>query len=446
MTEYVKNILANGLRVITIEMPHLHSAEMVCYVGVGSRYEDLEKAGVSHFLEHVLFRGTKEFDSGLKLEKAFEAIGGAVNASVDAETTCFFSRFHPDHLAEACGLFASLLRRPIFGDLEIEREIILEEALEDFNEEGENICLDQLTAALLWPDHPLSRPTIGNRESLQRISRDDLKKHHARFFLPRNTVIAIAGNVRRKDVLAAIESSFGDWNDAAVSHPGPLPLISPRKSPRVAWVRNPDSQVGVQFAFRTPGRNDPRLCALKILRRLLTGGMASLLMQRLREKEGLIYGVEGSLTLFAESGSFSIDLAVAPDKLLRTTHELVDVVQGIVREPINEEEFSRVVKGFLFDLEFSCDQIDEMAGRYGWGEITGCFKALDQERREVLAQSPETLLKAAVDLFSPEHLKVAVVGPFRDSDRSSFEQMLESFSQGSGTDVLSGDRSGKAAS
>jgi predicted Zn-dependent peptidase len=168
-------------------------------------------------------------------------------------------------------------------------------------------------------------------------------------------------------------------------------------------------------------------------------------MQRLREREGLIYGVEGNLTLFAESGCLAIDLAVAPDKLLRTTRELLDVIREISREPISEEEFSRVVKGFLFDLEFSFDQTDEMAGRHGWGEITGCFRTMDQERSEVLAQSPATLLKTAAELFAPENLKAAVVGPFRESDRAPFEQMLECFGQGAFKEALSAGRSGKAA-
>ena len=427
MSEFVKDVLANGLRVISVEMPHLHSAEMVCYVGVGSRYEDSEKAGISHFLEHVLFRGTEDFDSGLKLEKSFEAIGGAVNASVDGETTCFFSHFHPDHLSEAAALFASLLRRPLFSDLEIERRIILEEALEDYNEDGENICLDHLTAMLLWPEHPLSQSTIGTRDSILRVTGDDLRIHHSRFFTPRNMVIAVAGKICRQELLAAVEKAFGDWNGDQGECPPPLPFTNVSPSPRVTWVRNPDSQVGVQIAFRTPGRDFPRLSALKILRRLLTSGMASLLMQRLREKEGLIYGVEGNLTLFAESGCFTIDLAVAPDKLLKTMRELLDVLGDICREPISEEEFSRIVKGFLFDLEFSLDQTEEMAGRYGWGELTGGLRTMERERREVLAQSPQTLLETAGSLFCRENLKAAVVGPFREEDRAVFEELLENF-------------------
>ena len=427
MSEFVKDVLANGLRVISVEMPHLHSAEMVCYVGVGSRYEDSEKSGISHFLEHVLFRGTEDFDSGLKLEKAFEAIGGAVNASVDGETTCFFSHFHPDYLGEAAVLFASLLRRPLFSDLEIERRIILEEALEDYNEDGENICLDHLTAMLLWPDHPLCQSTIGSRDSILRVSADDLRSHHRRFFIPRNTVIAVAGKVRREEILATVEKAFGDWSGGQGACPSPLPFIAASPAPRVTWVRNPDSQVGVQIVFRTPGLDFPRLSALKILRRLLTSGMASLLMQRLREKEGLIYGVEGNLTLFAESGCFAVDLAVAPDKLLKTMGELLDVLGNICREPISEEEFSRVVKGFLFDLEFGYDQTEEMAGRYGWGELTGCLRTMERERSEVLAQSPRTLLETAAELLSGENLKAAVVGPFREEDKVVFEELLENF-------------------
>jgi predicted Zn-dependent peptidase len=427
MSEYVTDVLANGLRVVSVEMPHLHAAEMVCFLGVGSRYEAPEKAGISHLLEHVLFRGTEDFNSGLKLEQAFEAIGGAVNASVDAETTCFFSRFYPAHLSEAAALFASLLRRPLFSDIEVERRIILEEALEDYNEDGENICLDHLTARLLWAGHPLSQSPIGTRDSILQITGDDLRAHHARFFTPGNTVVAVAGKIRREEVLAALEKTFGSWTGGLAESPFPLPYTTASPASRVAWVRNPDSQVGVQVVFRTPGLDFSGLTALKILRRLLTGGMASLLMQRLREKEGLIYGVEGNLTLFAESGCFAIDLAVAPDKLLKTMRELLDVLGDICREPVSEEEFSRLVKGFLFDLEFSRDQIEELAARYGWGESTGCPRTMEHERCEVLAQSPRTLLETAAAIFRRENLKAAVVGPFRKNDQASFEKLLEEF-------------------
>ena len=149
MSEYTVDTLANGVRLVTVPMPHLHTAELVCYLAVGGRNEPPEVSGISHFLEHMIFRGTAEYANSTELERAFEAIGGAVNASTDAETTCFHSRLHPDYLAEGVALFASMLRRPLFKDIDVERRIILEEAREDYNEQGVQINLDNLMVGLL---------------------------------------------------------------------------------------------------------------------------------------------------------------------------------------------------------------------------------------------------------------------------------------------------------
>ena len=166
MPEYFVDTLANGVRLVTVPMPHLHSAELVCSMAVGGRCEPVELSGISHFLEHMIFRGTAEYATSIELERAFEAIGGSVNASTDAETTCFHSRIHPDFLGEGVALFASMLLRPKFNEIDIERRIILEEARDDFNEEGIQVNLDNLMMGLLWPGHPLGESLIGSSETL----------------------------------------------------------------------------------------------------------------------------------------------------------------------------------------------------------------------------------------------------------------------------------------
>jgi len=385
--EFHFELLPNGLRVVTVEMPHLHSAEMICYVGVGSRYERGENAGISHFLEHLLFRGTQDFDSGEKLEQAFEEVGGSVNASVDAEISCFYSRFHPRYLDRTVSLFASLLRRPLFLDVEIERRIILEEALEDVNEQGEIIRTDQLVAGLCWPDHPLSLPTIGSRESLTAIRRQDLGAHHATFYTPENSLVVIAGKVGYAEVSAAVKAYFGEWTGSG-ARPEPLPFHGAAGSPRAIWVCHNDSQVEMEIAFCLAGRRRVPVTTLKILRRLLTGGMASRLMRRLREELGLVYGVEGNLVLFADTGLFSFHLAVSPENMLETLRETLAVLERICREPAERDELARTVRGILFDLEFARDMTDEMGGRYGWGIMVDSLKTIDEERQEIMAETP----------------------------------------------------------
>jgi len=214
MPEYYCDTLKNGLRVVSVPLPHHHGAEVLFYVGVGSRHEPPRQAGISHFLEHMLFKGTADYPSGLAMERAFEAVGGSANAATDTETTCFHSRIHPEHLEEGLRLFASMLRRPLFKDLEVERRVILEEALSDFSENGRQINPDNLIAGLLFPRHPLGRPTVGSRPCVARISLAQLQQHHASFYTPANAVLAVAGPIEHGRMLEAAQKCFGDWHGA----------------------------------------------------------------------------------------------------------------------------------------------------------------------------------------------------------------------------------------
>ena len=428
MPEFQLERFPNGLRLLTVEMPHLHSAEMLCYVGVGSRYEAESAGGISHFLEHMLFRGTEDYPKSFCLEAAFEAIGGAVNASTDAEATCYHTRFHPDRLDPCAQLFASLLRRPLLQGIEVERRIIMEEALEDYNEQGVEINPDNLTSRLLWPGHPLSQPTIGTRASLAAMDVAALQHHHQTFYTPHNTVIAIAGAIEHTAAQRAVAAAFADW----AGKPAPLPPIwqepkEEKDGPESVWVHDSDSQVGVQLAFRLPGRNDARQMDLRVLRRLLTGGGTSRLLLRLREELGLTYSVDAALSLFAESGCLSIDLAVAPENLVEAVREVLNVLAEIRVLAISAEELERLQTGYLYDLDFSRDHTDEMATRYGWGELCGMLRTTEEDRRAVSALTAASLQRTAQELLTPQQLKMAIVGPFRRRDQKEIAALLNNY-------------------
>ncbi|MGE4542763.1 MAG: M16 family metallopeptidase [Pedobacter sp.] len=425
MTEYFKDTLANGLRLVTVEMPHLHSVEMVCHVGVGGRHEQHDKAGISHFLEHMLFRGTHDYPTGLALESAFEALGGTANAATDGETTCYHSRLHPEHVAEGTAIFASLLRRTLLSDIDIERRIILEEALEDLNEAGEEINPDNLTCSLLWPDHPLSLPTVGTHESVQNLTREDLQQHLDTWYTPGNIVIAIAGRVTREQALAAVEAAFGDWQDRPVptALPAPTPLDN---GPLTVWTRDASSQIQLQLAFNVPGRNDPRTPALRLIRRILSGSSARL-MVRLREQLGLTYHAEANLGLYDDCGVFSIDLAVAPTSLMQALQEVLLMLDDLRNNPAGEEELQRVVRTFVYEQEFSLDQADTRAGRFGWGELVGYPLTLAEECRQVQALTAAQVRDVAAQLLDPKALAVAFVGPFNARQRKEVEKLLAGY-------------------
>lgn len=203
-----KKVLANGLRVVAVEMPHLHSVEIAVYIRVGGRNDPQQQAGLSHFLEHMLFRGNEDYPAGIDLEVAFDAIGGSVNAATDEESTCYFSRVHPRHVEKGLQLFASMLLRSTLTGLDVEKRIITEEALEDINDRGEETNPSNLSSKMMWPGHPLGMPTIGYLETINAITEQDLRRHLASFYVPSNSVVVVAGDIKAERIFSACEDAF----------------------------------------------------------------------------------------------------------------------------------------------------------------------------------------------------------------------------------------------
>lgn len=429
MTEYFLDRLDNGLRLVTVPMDHLHSAEMVVYLAVGGRHETREQSGIAHFLEHMLFRGTEEYSTSRDLERAFEIIGGMVNASTDAENTCFHSRLHPQKLEQGVALFASMLRRPLFSDIDVERRIILEEAQEDYNEQGAQINPDNLMVDLLWPGHPLGRSLVGTEQTIRSISLDQLKSFHQNHYTPANTVLCCCGPIDRNRLLKRTQVEFGSWEGGPPDPPQPAPG-SVHRGPRSAWVHDSDSQVNIQLAFRLPGRQDPRTLQLRLLRRLLSWGGQARLSQRLREELGLTYAVEANCSFLADAGYLAVDLAVRPENLLTAIRELLQVFLDLRQSPVPQEELQDTVRSCLFDLDFSRDQPESQAVRYGWGVQADYLCTLEQEREELLRITPGQLQLTAAELFTREQLHLVITGPWEAGDRPQVEEILQGYSRG----------------
>lgn len=426
MSDYFVDTLANGVRLVTVPIPQLHAAELVCYMSVGGRNEPAEISGISHFLEHMIFRGTAEYADSTALERAFEAIGGAVNASTDAETTCFHSRLHPDYLAEGVALFASMLQRPLFKDIDVERRIILEEARDDYNEQGVQINLDNLMVDLLWPNHPLGESLIGTPETLARIDRATLEDYYRRWYLPQNLVICACGRVDREQFRSQAEQEFSDWAVQPVAAVEPAPKISV-DGPQFRWVNDSDSQISVQLAFPLAGRQDDRILSLRLLRRLLSWGGGARLSLRLREQLGLTYAVEANCSMLEDTGYLAIDLAVAPENLQRAMAELLNVLKELREKQVSSEELAAVVRSYLFDLDFSRDQPEAMAVRYGWGLQVDYLRSFEQDRSDLQQLTADQLQQVACELFSRDGLKLVVVGPWSEADKQAVEQLLGEF-------------------
>ena len=433
MNEYHRKKLTNGVRLMVAPLPHLHSVEVVCYVGVGVRHECTEMAGISHFLEHMVFRGNEKYPSGPLIEQAFERIGGSINAATDAEVTSYDSTVHPDSVDDAISLFADLLLNPLFPGLETERSIVLEEAMVDFNEHNDDICLDNRVAKMMWGDHPLGLPVIGFPETIRRFSVADLRRWHKTYYVPNNFVISVAGPVVFDQVAAAVERYFGGWQSAAV----PLALMfDPRtcgRVPECCWVRDSGSQVSLQLAWRTDGTRAATSLGLRVLRRILGDGGACRLMQSLREESGLTYSVDVSLEEYPECGCLSIDLATDPEKLVAAVEILLQEMAN-ARQIVPQEELQRVVQMGLYRLYFSHDRVEELAVRYGWGEISGDLRTLHDDTVAWQQISAAAVQEAAMACLRSDRCYFACVGPWREHDKIKVEAMLHNLATRSPTD------------
>jgi predicted Zn-dependent peptidase len=407
-------------------MPHLHSAELALYLKVGGRNDPPGKAGLSHFLEHMLFRGTADFPTSLELENAFEAIGGSVNASTDEESTCYFSRIHPDYAARGIELLASMLLRPTLNGIETEKKIIIEEALDDLNERGEEINPHNLASRLLWPDQPLGVPTIGFLDSINSFTREDIEQHLSSFYTPQNSVIVLAGDVSHAAVFKAADSFFGNWQPTPLATT--LPALPPlQTTPQSLFVEDSDSQVHLQLAFRAYARHAPQIMALRLLRRILCGGGSSRLHLHLREKLGIVYSVDASISAYEETGSFAIELSTSPENLPLAVKETLATISELLNNPVPGDELERVKNSYFFDLEYSKDSSYEMQVRYGWGELMALVRDIEEDRAEAAALDSSALQRAAIDLFKSENLNLVAVGACHKQVKSEVEKLLKQY-------------------
>jgi predicted Zn-dependent peptidase len=419
--------LANGLRVVCVEMPHLHSAELAIYLKVGGRNDPAGKEGLSHFLEHILFRGTAEFSCSQEIENAFEAIGGTPNASTDADSTCFYSRIHPDHYRRGMEIFASMITRPLLEGVEIEKRIITEEAREDLNEQGEEINTDTIVSRLLWPRHPLGMPTIGTLESIADITRANLETHLLNFYVPSRAVVVVAGPVPGNAVFAAATEVFGEWRGK--EPPPALPATKRYDSPQIRFVHDSDSQMALQLAFLGLRRKDPRFMSLRLLRRLLAGGGSSRLHLRLREELGIVYSVEAAIGAYEETGCLAIDLSTAPQTLTQAIEVTLEEIVRITHEPVPATELERVRQLYIYDLEYSRDSAYEIGGRYGWGELMGMVHSIEEDQQKAAGVTSGDLLETARTVFTPDNLRLVAVGPWTAGIKKQTRALVQKYTR-----------------
>jgi predicted Zn-dependent peptidase len=413
-----RTVLPSGLRIVTEQIPTTRSISLGVWVGIGSRDETPAMSGASHFLEHLLFKGTHK-RTALQISAEIEAVGGETNAFTTKEYTCYYARVLDDDLALAVDVLADAVADSLLepADVETERGVILEEIAMHEDEPGDEVH-DIFTEAI-FGDHPLGRLISGTEESITPMTRAQINGFYRRRYTAPNIVIAAAGNLEHATVVRLVRKALaGTALDTAPAEPAGPRLGSkrvPTQKPHTV-VRNRDTeQAHVVLGGVGIGRRDERRFALGVLNNVLGGGMSSRLFQEIREKRGLAYSVYSYASQYADAGVFGVYAGCAPGKV----EEVLDITRAelaaVAADGLTAEEIIRgkgMVKGsYVLGLEDTGSRMSRLAKSE---LLYGDLMTVDELLERVDAVTDEEVRKVARDLLD-RPMSLAVVGPFDEA-------------------------------
>ena len=412
---YEKTTLDNGLRVVTSAMPHTRSVTACAFVGVGSRYEDDDRAGLSHFIEHLVFKGTRRRPDPKDISGTVEAVGGEINAATEHEITTYWSKVPEPHAEETLDLLVDMLRHSLHRqeDVDKERMVIYEEQRMVEDDPGHRA--DVLTDALLWPEHPLGREIAGTRESVGRTTRDDVLEHVGRYYTPSNMVVSAAGRLTHDAVVDQMAELCGDWRPSDPTEWAPWE--GEQTEPRLEVEYSSTEQAHISIAVPGPSMTDPDRHAFDLLSVILGEGMSSRLFLEVRERLGLAYDVHSSVIYFRDCGALAISSGADPSKA-HTAAAAILAEMGRTREGIPADEVERAKRLVAGRLMLRMEDSKAVAAWMGGQEsLVGRIVDVPHVIEQIDAVTADQVTDAATRLLTPERLNMAIVGPLRGRKR-----------------------------
>ena len=399
--------LANGVRVISESMPHVRSVSVGIWIGNGSRRETAEHNGISHFIEHMLFKGTTH-RSAEEIARSVDSIGGNLDAFTAKELVCFNTKVLDEHLSIAFDVLADLVLHPLFRpeDLEKEKSVILEELKMD--EDNPDYLVHEIFSSNFWKDHPLGKPILGTKETVKRFDRSMVEDYYRHSYSPSNLVITAAGNLSHERIAELAAQHF-------------LPLqangsLAPDRTPsthaRIA-LRNKKSLEQVHLCLGVPSYPLPheQRFACYVLNTLLGGGMSSRLFQNIRERQGLAYAVFSELNPYSDTGCLSIYAGTSIEAARKVVESILKEFKELKQDPIPEEEIRRAKDHLKGSLMLSLESTSSRMSNLARNEMYfGRFFSLDELVESIEAVTTDDVQRLARTFFDQKQIALTVLG------------------------------------
>ncbi len=408
---YDLTTLPNGLRIITPQMPSVRSVAIGCWVDTGSRDEEPVEAGTSHFLEHLLFKGSERLPARA-ISEAFDAVGARNNAFTSKEYTCYWARLRSADLPLAVDILAEMLQRPAFRQREIdsERHVVLEEI--NMNEDDPTDVAHEQFVTARWGGHPLAPPILGTRESITAMTRETIHNYWHRRYTPKSTVVAAVGDLDHEAFVQLVSEHMGEWQGPPVERSPLAPSIEPRVS-----VRHRDTeQSHIVFGAEGLTRGDDRRFAVTVANHVLGGGMSSRLFREIREDRGLAYAVHAFRMPFLDTGSSAVYVGTTPSQTFEVLKLIRTELDKIMADGITEEELERAKGNIKGSLALSLEDTNGRMTQLGRQELTGVeHLSVDETVARIEALTHADILEAARLVYAGPYV-LGLVGPFEESD------------------------------
>jgi predicted Zn-dependent peptidase len=406
--------LDSGVRVVSEPMPAVRSVALGFWVGAGSAHERDEQAGISHLLEHMLFRGSERYGSE-EIDQIFDAMGAELNAGTDKEATSVYTRVLDRHLERAFDVIADMVWRPRMGELEAEREVVLEE-IAMYEDDPQDRVFDVLGEAV-FGEHPLGRAVIGRAEVVGALTREQLRAFHGERYTPTDVVISAAGSVDHDALVEMARAADGAHTARPVAQ---SPSGEPPFERRVRFLGKETEQYHLCLGGRGIARDDERRFALRVLDNILGGGASSRLFQEVRERRGLAYSVFSFSNLYAHAGEVGLYVGTRPENLAQALEVIAAELERFVREPADAQELERSRENAKGRLVLALESTAARMNRLGASVLNDLpILSVEEIIARIDAVTIEDLQELAAELFRGPELSVAAIGPDEQALRAA---------------------------